>query len=339
MEDLAGHMTGGFWRGRSVLVTGASGFVGSWLVNGLVARGARVVGLVHRHEGGGERPSNLTLLGLRERISVVEGDIADLAFLQRSLAEHEIDSCFHLAAQALVGIAATSPIATFDVNICGTWNVLEACRVAGVERIVVASTDKAYGEQPQLPYTEDLPLCGIYPYDASKACADILARSYAHTFGMPLGVSRMTNVYGGGDLNFSRVVPGTIRSILRGEEPVIRSDGTPVRDYLYVSDAVRAYLSLAEHLPGEGVSGEAFNFGTSSPVSVLELVGQIAAAAGAAVAPVADPSRPANHEIDRLYLDPGKAGRLLGWHAETLLDEGLRRTIEWYRAHSELVTF
>ena len=327
-------MTGGeFWRGRRVLVTGAGGFVGSWLAHRLVEQGAHVVCLLYeRHR---RRPSNLALLGDTERVTVVWGDLADAAGVEAAVRGEAVDTCFHLAAQPLVGIANDSPVSTFEANILGTWTLLEACRnTPSVERVIVASSDKAYGDQDQLPYTEDMPLNGLYPYDASKACTDLLARSYAKTFGMALAVTRMANIFGGGDFNLSRIVPGTIRAALVGESPIVRSDGTPVRDYLYVEDAVDAYLTLAERLGDDGVAGEAFNFGTNAPVSVLELVARILAAAGRPdLEPQILSATKIHGEIDRQFLDSGKADRVLDWRATTSLDEGLRRSVVWYRAH------
>lgn len=321
-------MSGGFWRGKNVLVTGAGGFVGSWLAKALAERGARVVCLLYARAG----HSNLELIGIDGELVPVQGDLADFDLLDRTVREHAVDSCFHLAAQPIVGIANASPVPTFETNVRGTWNLLEACRVGGtVERVVVASSDKAYGDQVVLPYTEDLPLSGIYPYDASKACQDIVSRSYARSFGLPLAVTRMANIYGGGDLNLSRIVPGTVLSALRGEAPVIRSDGTPVRDYLHVDDAVAAYLRLAESLPDEELRGEAFNFGTNEPVAVVELVERILAAAGTPdLEPTVLSQGKITGEIDRQFLDSGKAKSMLGWEARVGLDEGLQRTVEWY---------
>ena len=226
-----------------MLVTGGGGFVGSWLVEALVERGAAVT-VILRDEPG---LSNFRLLGLASQVNVVQGSITEYALVQRAVNEYDVDTCFHLAAQAIVGAANRSPLSTFESNIRGTWTVLEACRASKlVERVVVASSDKAYGSQPRLPYTEEMSLLGANPYDASKACTDVLAHSYQHTFGLPVAVARCANIYGGGDLNLSRLIPGTIRSVLAGERPLIRSDGTPVRDYLYVHDAVSAYLTLAE---------------------------------------------------------------------------------------------
>lgn len=328
-------MSGELWRGRKVFVTGAGGFVGSWLAKELTDRGSEVVCLLLRDA----RHSNLEVLGIRDRVTAVPGDLTDLDCVERLVAEQEVDTCFHLAAQAIVGVASESPLPTFDANIRGTWNLLEACRTSRtVERVVVASSDKAYGDQDVLPYTEDLPLHGIYPYDASKACADIVARSYARTYGLPIAVTRMANIYGGGDFNFSRIVPGTIRSVLLGEDPIVRSDGTPVRDYLFVRDAVAAYLALAERIPGERVTGQAFNFGTNAPISVLKLVELIVETAGGPVVTPRVLSEAKLHgEIDRQFLDSSKARETLGWEATTSLRDGLAESISWYREHLDRI--
>ena len=324
----------GAWEGRRVLVTGAGGFVGSWLAAALADRGARVVCLQLR-----ERHSNIEVLGLKDRVEVVYGDLVDIELMRCLVRDREIDSCFHLAAQALVGLANASPLSTFESNVRGTWNLLEACREAGtVERIVVASSDKAYGDQDTLPYTEDMPLIGRWPYDASKACADIVSRSYAHAYGMPVAVTRMANIYGGGDFNFSRVVPGTIRSALLGENPIVRSDGTPVRDYLHVDDAVAAYLTLAEHVSEDGVRGRAFNFGTNEPVSVLDLVERILREFGnPELLPDVLLNEKIHGEIDRQYLDSATARDVLGWESKVSLGKGLARSIAWYREHFDLI--
>jgi len=319
-----------FWRDRSVLVTGAGGFVASWLCEALVDAGANVVGIVR--DSAGERL--LRLHGIAERMTVVHGSIADYALVERAINEYEVDACFHLAAQALVGVANRSPLSTFESNIKGTWNLLEACRVSKtITRVVVASSDNAYGDQPVLPYREDTSLRGRYPYDASKVCTDVLARCYAATYDLPVAVTRCANIYGGADFNWSRLIPGTIHSVLQGEAPVIRSDGSPERDYLYVTDAVAAYLVLAEHAPEHGARGNAFNFGSNRPVSALAVVEQILRAADS-------PLRPqilgqAKGEIDRQYLDSALAQHTLGWEPCVNLKEGLRHTIAWYANYLE----
>jgi CDP-glucose 4,6-dehydratase len=318
-----------FWEGRSVFVTGAGGFVASWLAHRLAELGAQVT-VVLRDE---PMLSNFRVLRLGERLNMVRGSITDEGLVDRILNEYEVDSCFHLAAQAIVGIANRSPISTFESNIKGTWCVLEACRVSKtVERVVVASSDKAYGSQPVLPYTEDMALLGVNPYDASKACTDILARSYQRTFDMPLAIARCANIYGGGDLNFSRLIPGSIRSALAGERPIIRSDGTPVREYLYVDDAVTAYLTLGEHARDKRVCGNAFNFGTDYPISAMDLVRRILMIAGAAnLEPDVRGTGRLVGEIDRQYLNSELAQRTLGWRPAIRLEEGLGRTVAWYR--------
>jgi CDP-glucose 4,6-dehydratase len=326
VRDLMGD-----WSRRSVLVTGAGGFVGSWLAAALADAGASVT-VVLRDE---PVEGNFKLLGLGSRTNIVRGDITDQALMDRAINEYDIDSCFHLAAQAIVGAANRAPISTFDSNIRGTWTVLEACRTSTtVQRVVVASSDKAYGTQPVLPYTEDMPLLGRSPYDASKAITDILAASYHSAFGTPVVVARCANVYGGGDVNFSRLVPGTIRSALQGERPVIRSDGTPVRDYIHVDDAVAAYLLLGERAIDPAIAGQAFNFGTNQPVAVLDLTREILAGAGREdLEPDIRGTGVVANEIDRQYLDSTKAATVLGWQATIPRPDGIARAISWYRDH------
>lgn len=318
-----------YWRGKRVFVTGAGGFLGGWLCAALVDAGAQVVGLFH------DRPPTacIDLLGYSGRVTTVTGSMTDTALLQRVLSAYEIDTVFHLAARAIVSAAARSPATTFEANVQGTWALLEACRLySAVSRVVVASSDKAYGDQECLPYTEGAPLLGLNPYDASKVCADVLSRSYAHSFGLPVAVTRCANLYGGGNLNVSRIIPDTVRAVLENRAPVIRSDGTPMRDYLYVEDAVEAYLTLARRLDQGDIRGEAFNFGTGRPISVLDLVEEILRVAGRTdLRPEIHGAGTPGGEISRQYLDSNKAARLLGWRATTCLEDGLRRTLEWYR--------
>ena len=316
-----------FWLDRPVFVTGCAGFLGSWLTIALVEAGAAVVGLVRD-----QVPfSHLHRSGYQERIAVVRGDVADYELVERALNEYEIDTVFHLAAQTIVPIANRAPLSTFDANIKGAWTVLEAARRSPqVTRVVVASSDKAYGAHEQLPYTEDAPLLGCYPYDASKACAEFIARTYTATYDLPVAITRCANLYGGGDLNWSRIFPGTIRSAIRGEPPIVRSDGTLLRDYLYVRDAVSAYLTLAEHLDEPGVKGEPFNFGMDNPKPVLEIVQTIIAVSNhPQLEPVVLDNAPG--EIQAQYLDSSKARRVLGWTPHYSLEEGLRETMAWYR--------
>ena len=317
-----------FWRDRPVFVTGCTGFLGSWLAATLVEAGAAVVGLLRD-----EVPfSQLSRSGTQARIALVRGDVTDYALMERALNEYEIDTVFHLAAQTIVTIANRAPLSTFDTNIRGTWTVLEAARrTPSVKRIVVASSDKAYGAHERLPYTEEAALLGSHPYDVSKACADMIARAYAVTYGLPVAVTRCANLYGGGDLNWSRLVPGTIRSLLRGERPIIRSDGTMRRDYLYVLDAVRAYVELAEQLERPEVQGQAFNFGLDAPLTVLDMVQAIIAVSDyPKLEPVVLGSAP--NEIQEQFLDSAKSKRVLGWAPAFSLEEGLRQTTAWYRA-------
>jgi CDP-glucose 4,6-dehydratase len=300
-----------FWKGRRVFVTGCTGILGSWLTLALVEAGAEVVGLVRDRVP----HSNLFWSGTHKRIVQVEGDITHYELLARVLNEYEIETVFNLAAQSLVRVANRMPISTLESNVRGTWLLLEACRQCKtVKRIVTASSDKAYGDQDVLPYTEDAPVQGRYPYDVSKSCADLIGRAFAATYNMPIGITRCGNIYGGGDRNWDRIVPGTMRSLLRGERPVIRSDG---------------YLLLAEHLDDPALHGHAFNFGMDDPKSALEMVEAI----------IAISDRPdlkpiilneASHEIQKQYLASDKARRILGWRPAFTLEEGLRRTLAWY---------
>jgi CDP-glucose 4,6-dehydratase len=319
----------GFWKDRRVFVTGATGMVGAWLVKDLIARGAYVVALVLDTDP----KSELYRSGDVNRISVVNGNLEDFRTLERAINAFEVDTVFHLGAQAIVGVAHRAPLPTLETNVRGTWNLLEACRHHRelVERVVIASSDKAYGAQPKLPYTEDMPVAGMHPYEVSKSAADLIARAYYHTYGLRVGIARCGNVFGGGDLNWSRIVPGTIRSFLRGERPVVRSDGSYVRDYFYVKDAARAYLRVGERLGDPQVAGEAFNFSNESPRTVLDLV--------AAIQKLMDASRlepdvrdVAEGEIHSQYLSAARAREVLGWAPEFDLEAGLRETIAWYRA-------
>lgn len=323
-----GRMIMGFWNQRRVFITGATGFIGSWLVKELLAHGAYVVALVRDTDP----QSELYRSGDIRRVSVVNGRLEDFWTLERAINEYEIDTVFHLGAQTIVGTAHRFPLPTFEANIRGTYNLLEACRLHSnmVQRVVIASSDKAYGEQPNLPHTEDMPLNGRHPYEVSKSCADLIAQCYHHTYGLPVAIARCGNVYGGGDLNWSRIVPGTIRSFLRGERPIIRSDGTYVRDYIYVKDVVRAYMRLAECLDDDRVQGEAFNFSTETPLTVLELVQAIQRLMNCEhIEPqILDC---AEGEIRAQYLSAAKARSILGWEPQFNLEQGLRETIEWYR--------
>ena len=316
-----------FWLDRPTLVTGATGLVGGWLVRKLLAEGADVVCLIRDWVP----QSELVRAGLLERVKVVRGDIRDQATMERTLGEYEVDTVFHLAAQTIVGIANRNPISTFETNVAGTWVLLEACRRSpSVHQIVVASSDKAYGSHEVLPYSEDAPLMGRHPYDVSKSAADLIAQSYGATYDLPVAITRCGNFYGGGDLNWSQLVPGTIRSVVRGQRPVIRSDGQFVRDYFYAEDGAAANMVLAEHLAVDpSLRGEAFNFSNETQVTVLELVRQILALMGSDLEP--DVRNEARNEIRQQYLSAAKARELLGWEPLVTLDEGLRRTIAWYR--------
>lgn len=317
------------WTQHRVFVTGATGIVGSWLVKRLIREGAYIVALVRDWDP----QSELVRSGDIQRVSVVNGALEEYDTLERAINEHEIDTVFHLGAQPIVNTALRNPLPTFEANIRGSYNLLEACRVhkSLVSRVVVASSDKAYGDVPQLPYTEDMPVNGRHPYDVSKSCTDLLSMTYAHTYKLPVTIARCGNIYGGGDLNWSRIVPGTIRSLLAGERPIIRSNGLFTRDYIYVEDVVDAYLALAAASDRPDVAGEAFNFSPESRVTVLEITKLIQKLVGRAdLEPVIQDL--AKSEIKDQYLDSAKAQRLLQWRPTWSLEQGLADTIAWYRA-------
>ncbi len=319
-----------FWTNRNVLVTGATGFIGAHIARMLIEQGARVVCL----QRDAVRANALEVFDLRRRTTVISGALEDYTLLERILNEYEIEAVFHLGAQAIVGAANRSPLSTFEANVRGTYCLLEACRVTKtVQRIVVASSDKAYGTHEHLPYTEDNALNGLFPYDASKVCTDVIARSYAHAYNVPVAVTRFANVYGPGDMNLSRIVPGTILSVLKDEAPMIRSDGTPIREFVYVDDVARGYLLLAEKI--EEAKGEAFNFGTGEQVNMLDLVERIIRLAGKTLEPKVMLQTKIAGEIDAQYLSAAKVEERFGWKAEINLDEGLRRTIAWYRDYEK----
>ncbi len=316
-----------FWRDRPTFVTGASGLVGAWLVRTLVQAEADVVCLIRDWVP----QSELMSAKLIERVKTVRGDLRDQRLLERVLGEYEVDTVLHLAAQTIVPIANRNPISTFETNVAGTWTLLEACRRSpAVRQVVVASSDKSYGDQEHLPYDETMPLAGRHPYDVSKSAGDLIAQSYAATYGLPVIITRCGNFYGGGDLNWSRIVPGTIRSVLRGKRPVIRSDGQFVRDYFYVEDGAAAYTLSAEKLAGEReLAGEAFNFSNEQPVSVLDITRLILQLMDSDLEP--DIRNEATNEIKCQYLTAAKAREKLGWQPLFKLDDGLRLTIDWYR--------
>lgn len=316
-----------FWRHRRTFVTGGTGLVGGWLVKRLREAGAEPVCLVRDWVPA----SSLVASGEVQAVTTVRGDVTDQALLERILGEYEIETVIHLAAQTIVGIANRNPVSTFESNVRGTWTLLEACRRSPmVHQIVVASSDKAYGAQEVLPYDEQTPLQGSHPYDVSKSCADLIATTYANTYGLPVTVTRCGNFFGGGDTNFNRVVPGTIRSIMRGERPIVRSDGLFIRDYFYVEDGAAAYMLLAESLARDAnLRGEAFNFSNEEGISVLDLITRISRLMGSDLQP--DIRDEATNEIREQRLSAAKARQQLGWRPLFSLDEGLNRTIEWYR--------
>jgi CDP-glucose 4,6-dehydratase len=320
-------MNSSFWQDRPVLVTGATGLVGGWLVKRLIAAGADVVCLIRDWVPQCE----LSRSGDLDRVKVVRGDICDRNLLERALGEHEIDTVIHLAAQTIVGIANRNPVGTFESNIKGTWELLEACRRSPlVKQIVVASSDKAYGDQEILPYDENTPLQGQHPYDVSKSCADLISYTYAKSYELPVVITRCGNFYGGGDLNWNRILPGTIRSVLRGQRPVIRSDGSFIRDYFYVEDGAAAYMLLAEELAAKPeLRGEAFNFSNEIQVTVLDLTARILKIMDSDLEP--DIRNEANNEIKHQYLSAEKARKMLNWSPLFTLDKALETTVDWYK--------
>ncbi len=317
-----------YWSDKRVLVTGASGMVGSWLTQWLVESGAHTVAFI----ADTDPQSELVRSGTINKVSVVNGRLENYDDIERAINNHEVDSIFHLGAQPIVGAADRAPRHTFESNIQGTWNLLDACRVLSplVKRIVVASSDKAYGTQPILPYTEDMSMNGDHPYEVSKSCTDLISTTYARTYGTPVTIARCGNIYGGGDLNWNRIVPGTFRSLLRGEQPVLRSDGTFVRDYLHVDDIVSAYLTLGEQTDNPAFAGQGFNFSDESPLTVMAIYKAICEAAGRKDT---EPQilNAASSEIKDQYLDSTKAHNVLGWRASVTLDDGLKKSFNWYR--------
>ena len=320
-----------FWRDRKVFVTGCTGLLGSWLTKTLVEKGADVTGLIRDLVP----KSNLNWTGFNEKINIVRGELEDYFTLERALNEYEIDTVFHLGAQTIVNIANRNPLSTFESNIKGTWNLLEACRRTNIiSRVVVASSDKAYGAHEDLPYNETFPLVGCHPYDVSKSCADLIAVAYHKTYNLPVCITRCGNFYGGGDLNFNRIVPGTIRSVIRNERPTIRSDGTFIRDYIFTLDAVEAYLLLAEKMDDKGIQGQAFNFSNEIQMTVLEITQKILSLMNR------EDLQPeilnvAKGEIKHQYLSAQKARDFLGWKPRYTLEKGLNETIRWYQGFFE----
>ncbi len=317
---------------RSVFVTGGYGLLGAALVDELLVRGAGVT-VLRRHAA---PRSPLVLLDLERRVKVVAGTVTDLEVIDRALGEHDVDTVFHLAAQSLVRTATQSPLPTWEANVRGTWTVMEACRTRGVARVVVAASERVYGTQADLPYREEMALAPRSPYEVSKAATDLIARSYWHTYGVPVATTRFANLYGGGDTNRSRLVPDAVHAVFSGRRPVIRSDGSPERDFLYVADAVRAYLAIAAALDEpEGARGEAFNAGGGHPHSVREVVELICRIAGTDLEPDIRGVRAPEGKVDRQFVEVTKLRELTGWRPEVDLEQGLRRTVEWYREHPE----
>ncbi len=324
-------MSNQFWKDRRVFITGCTGLLGSWLTKSVVEKGAEVTGLIRDLVP----KSNLNWSGFHEQINVVRGELEDYFKLARTLNEYEIDTVFHLGAQTIVGIANRSPLSTFESNIRGTWNVLEACRqVNTVSRVIVASSDKAYGDQEELPYIEPFPLKGCHPYDVSKSCADLISIAYYETYNLPVCVTRCGNFYGGGDLNFNRIVPGTIRDVIRNKRPIIRSDGASIRDYIYILDAVEAYLLLAEKMDDKKIHGEAFNFSNEIQKTTLEITQEILRLMNREDLPPKILNI-AKGEIKHQYLSAQKARTILGWKPKYTLEEGLKETIKWYQKFFE----
>lgn len=324
-----------FWKGKRVLVTGITGFIGSSLAKRLLLHGAQVVGLVRDEVA----KSNYYLTDLAEHIDVVHGSLENYFLIERAINEYEIQIVFHLGAQPIVGVANRSPISTFKTNIEGSWNILEACRGKDhIEAVVVASTDKAYGTHKKLPYKEDYPLQAEFPYDVSKACTDFLTQCYSKTYDLPTVVTRFANVYGPGDVNFSRIVPESIMAALEGRRPIIRSDGKPQRDFLYIDDITELYTLLAQNI--KITKGNAFNAGTKKPISILTLVNTILKAAGRSdLKPKIMLKTKIHGEIDKQWLDGAKAKRMIGWEPQFTLNEGIRNAIEWYRERMEQTSF
>lgn len=323
------------WRGKSVLVTGCTGLLGSWMTHRLLAEGAHVVGLIRDSVP----RSHLFAANAEQQLVRVHGDVRDQKLMERVIGEYEVEVVLHLAAQALVGVANRNPAETFDVNIKGTWSVLESARrIGGVKAVIVASSDKAYGASAHLPYTEATPLVGRHPYDVSKSCADLITQSYAHSYDLPVGITRCGNLFGGGDLNWNRIVPGTMRSVLEGSAPIIRSDGTMTRDYIYIQDAVNAYLQFAAALIEDpALKGKAYNFGNNRPMSVIELVREILQVCNR------EDLQPqvlgqASNEIKDQFLDSTLSQNELNWQPQFSLKDGLERTFGWYEKYFSALT-
>lgn len=323
-------MNPNFWSGRSVLITGATGMLGSEVTNQLLSSGANVTVIVRDRV----HNSRLYLEGLHKKINIAFGDITDLEFVERVIGEYEVETVFHLAAQTQVKVGNASPISTFNSNIRGTWNVLEAVRLhrQRIRSLVVASSDKAYGDQKILPYNEETPLQGRHPYDVSKSCADLISQSYWHSFGLPISVTRCGNLFGPGDLNFNRIIPGTILSLMKNQAPIIRSDGSYIRNYFYIKDAATAYLSISEN--ADKTSEQAFNVGSEERFSVLDLVKIIIEIVGTNIEPII--KNEASNEIKEQYLSIDKVKSVLGWRPKYSIREALKETFDWYKKYFDL---
>lgn len=316
------------WSGRNVLITGTSGFLGSWLTKFLVDNKANVFAFDYRMS----KFSNFSYFRLETKVKkIIEGSITDLDLVKKIFRENNIDTCFHLAAQPIVGLGLESAIPTFETNIKGTWNILEVCRMTeSVRRVVVTSSDKAYGEHKDLPYREEFALRPADPYSTSKACTDLIAQTFGKIYKMPIGITRCANIYGGGDFHFSRIVPSVAKSIVLNKNPKLTSDGTPVRDLIFILDAVSAYITLAEQVHQDKVKGEAFNFSGEIPMTILDLVKKMILISGKKLKPEIMQTREQGKEIDEQYLSCEKAKKILKWKPKVSLDDGIKETLNWY---------
>ena len=317
-----------FWKDKKVFITGFNGFIGSWLTFALLKKGAEVTGLLRDQIPN----TNIKILQLEKKMNIVNGDVTDYDILRRSFSEYDIDTVFHLAAQPIVKVALKDPVSTFKVNIEGTWNILEISRSNNIKRLIIASSDKAYGSHDQLPYDETFPLKGQFPYDVSKSCADLIAQTYFNSYDLPVCITRNANIYGGGDLNFNRIIPETIKSILSGKDPVIRSNGEFTREFFYVKDAVKSYLLVAENLHRKNIMGRAFNFGSTEKIKIIDLVNKIIKLSGNRnIKPIILDE--VKKEITDQYLSCKLAESVFKWKPDYMLEEGLKETYNWYKEY------